>query len=88
MVGTDINPWQDKAWFIPVGSDASDGNKNDDSLGKYVRLVHKPGRYRKMWYTGAMADRNQTRVDELNIDILSEYAFAFINAIKYGRFHG
>lgn len=78
------NPWQNYAFFIPVGKGANDGN---GMLGKYVRIVHKPQRFMKMWDTGAMANQNKTRVDELAIDILSEYSVAFINANNYGLFY-
>jgi len=75
-------PWQNYAFFIPLGSGANDGNGN---LGKYVRICHKPQRFMKMWYTGAMSPNgNQTRTDELNIDILSEYTLAFLMANNYG----
>jgi len=79
------NPWQNYAFFLPVGSDANDGNGN---IGKYVRLVHKPERFQRMVYTGLMSNKgNQTRTDELAIDIISEYAYAFLCANRYGRLY-
>lgn len=78
-------PWQNYAFFIPLGNGATDGMGN---LGKYVRVLHKPQRFMKMWYTGAMSPQgNQTRVDELSIDILSEASIAFLMANNYGLFY-
>jgi hypothetical protein len=81
-------PWQNVAFFIPLGNGADDGNGN---LGKYVRICHKgdtTSRFMKMWYTGAMSPNgNQTAEDTLRIDILSEYTLGFLMANNYGMFY-
>ncbi len=81
-------PWQNVAFWIPLGNGANDGNGN---LGKYVRICHKgdtSSRFMKMWYTGAMSPNgNQTTEDTLRIDILSEYTIGFLMANNYGMFY-
>lgn len=81
------NPWQNKAIFIPVGQTSVNYGNGEEGVGKYVRLYHKPERFMRMTYSGMMADKNQTRVDELAIDIISEYAFAFPCINKFGEFY-
>jgi hypothetical protein len=65
------------------------GNVDDGmgNLGKYIRLCHKPGAFMNMWQTGGRAATNKTDAWQLGVHIVSEIAFKFINANKYGIFH-
>jgi hypothetical protein len=77
--------WADYAVFLPMAP----GNVDDGmgNLGKYVRLCHKPGAFMNMWQTGGRAAANKTDAWNLGVHIVSEIAFKFINANKYGIFH-
>ena len=82
-LGQTDNTWKNQAFFIPLSTNASvdDGLGN---MGKYVRLAHKPGAFMNMWQTGGRAAANKTDVWQLGVHIVSEIAFKFINANKYG----
>lgn len=84
-VGADSaeNDWKQYAFFIPLSTNGGvdDGIGN---MGKYVRLAHKPGAFMNMWQTGGRAAANKTENWELGVHIVSEIAFKFINANKYG----
>jgi hypothetical protein len=54
------------------------------NMGKYIRLAHKPGAFMNMWQTGGRAAANKTDKWQLGVHIVSEIAFKFINAQKYG----
>lgn len=78
--------WQDYAFVLPVAQ----GQGVDDGLGtmgKYIRLAHKPGAFMNMWDTGGRAAQNKTGVWELRMHCVSEFAFKFINANNYGLFY-
>jgi hypothetical protein len=79
------NVWKNLAFFIPLSTNGSvdDGLGN---MGKYVRLAHKPGAFMNMWQTGGRAAANKTDVWQLGVHIVSEVAYKFINANKYGMF--
>jgi hypothetical protein len=79
------NIWKNLAFFIPLSTNGSvdDGLGN---MGKYVRLAHKPGAFMNMWQTGGRAAANKTDVWQLGVHIVSEVAYKFINANKYGMF--
>jgi hypothetical protein len=74
--------WNDYAVFLPMAP----GNVDDGmgNLGKYIRLAHKPGAFMNMWQTGGRAAANKTDAWQLGVHIVSEIAFKFINANKYG----
>ena len=86
-VGADsaANAWKQYAFFIPLSTNGGvdDGLGN---MGKYIRLCHKPGAFMNMWQTGGRAAANKTDVWQLGVHIVSEVAFKFINANKYGLF--
>ena len=79
------NAWKSYAFFIPL---STNGNVDDGigNMGKYVRLCHKPGAFMNMWQTGGRAAANKTDVWQLGVHIVSEVAYKFINANKYGLF--
>lgn len=79
------NPWKNYAFFIPLSTNGGvdDGIGN---MGKYVRLCHKPGAFMNMWQTGGRAAANKTDVWQLGVHIVSEVAYKFVNANKYGLF--
>ncbi len=87
MLGVGIdsaeNAWKQYAFFIPLSTNGGvdDGIGN---MGKYIRLCHKPGAFMNMWQTGGRAAANKTDVWQLGVHIVSEVAFKFINANKYG----
>jgi hypothetical protein len=79
------NPWKNYAFFIPLSTNGGvdDGIGN---MGKYIRLCHKPGAFMNMWQTGGRAAANKTDVWQLGVHIVSEVAYKFVNANKYGLF--
>ena len=79
------NAWKNYAFFIPLSTNGGvdDGMGN---MGKYIRLAHKPGAFMNMWQTGGRAAANKTDVWQLGVHIVSEVAYKFINANKYGLF--
>lgn len=76
--------WSDYAVFLPLSQGGVDDGLGN--MGKYIRLCHKPGAFMNMWQTGGRAAANKTDKWELGIHIVSELAFKFINANKYGMF--
>jgi hypothetical protein len=80
--GVTGSSWSDYAVFLPIAP----GNVDDGlgNLGKYIRLAHKPGAFMNMWQTGGRAASNKTDAWQLGVHIVSEIAFKFINANKYG----
>jgi hypothetical protein len=76
------NPWPGYAVFLPMTSQGVDDGLGN--MGKYIRLAHKPGAFMNMWQTGGRAAANKTDVWQLGVHIVSEIAFKFINAQKYG----
>jgi len=86
-VGADssANAWKSYAFFIPLSTNGGvdDGIGN---MGKYIRLAHKPGAFMNMWQTGGRAAANKTDVWQLGVHIVSEVAYKFVNANKYGLF--
>jgi hypothetical protein len=76
--------WADYAVFLPLSQGGVDDGLGN--MGKYIRLCHKPGAFMNMWQTGGRAAANKTDVWQLGIHIVSELAFKFINANKYGMF--
>lgn len=79
------NAWKNYAFFIPLSTNGGvdDGLGN---MGKYIRLCHKPGAFMNMWQTGGRAAANKTDVWQLGVHIVSEVAYKFVNANKYGLF--
>jgi len=79
------NAWKNYAFFIPLSTNGAvdDGIGN---MGKYIRVSHKPGAFMNMWQTGGRAAANKTDVWQLGVHIVSEVAYKFINANKYGLF--
>jgi hypothetical protein len=79
------NPWKQYAFFIPLSTNGGvdDGMGN---MGKYIRVCHKPGAFMNMWQTGGRAAANKTDVWQLGVHIVSEVAYKFVNANKYGLF--
>lgn len=79
------NTWKNLAFFIPLSTNGGvdDGIGN---MGKYIRLAHKPGAFMNMWQTGGRAAANKTDVWQLGVHIVSEVAYKFVNANKYGMF--
>ena len=79
------NPWKQYAFFIPLSTNGGvdDGMGN---MGKYIRVCHKPGAFMNMWQTGGRAAANKTDVWQLGVHIVSEVAYKFVNAHKYGLF--
>jgi hypothetical protein len=79
------NTWKNLAFFIPLSTNGGvdDGIGN---MGKYIRLCHKPGAFMNMWQTGGRAAANKTDVWQLGVHIVSEVAYKFVNANKYGMF--
>jgi hypothetical protein len=79
------NAWKNYAFFIPLSTNGAvdDGIGN---MGKYIRLCHKPGAFMNMWQTGGRAAANKTDVWQLGVHIVSEVAYKFVNANKYGLF--
>jgi hypothetical protein len=86
-VGADAaaNAWKSYAFFIPLSTNGGvdDGIGN---MGKYIRLCHKPGAFMNMWQTGGRAAANKTDIWQLGVHIVSEVAYKFVNANKYGLF--
>ena len=84
-VGQTDNTWKNLAFFIPLSTNGGvdDGLGN---MGKYIRLCHKPGAFMNMWQTGGRAAANKTDVWQLGVHIVSEVAYKFVNANKYGLF--
>ena len=80
--GNGTNPWPGYAVFLPMTSQGVDDGLGN--MGKYIRLAHKPGAFMNMWQTGGRAAANKTDVWQLGVHIVSEIAFKFINAQKYG----
>ena len=76
------NPWPGYAVFLPMTSQGVDDGLGN--MGKYIRLAHKPGAFMNMWQTGGRAAANKTDKWQLGVHIVSEIAFKFINAQKYG----
>lgn len=76
--------WADYAVFLPLSQGGVDDGLGN--MGKYIRLCHKPGAFMNMWQTGGRAAANKTDAWQLGIHIVSEIAFKFINANKYGMF--
>lgn len=76
--------WEDYAVFLPLSQGGIDDGLGN--MGKYIRLCHKPGAFMNMWQTGGRAAANKTDLWQLGIHIVSEVAFKFINANKYGMF--
>jgi len=74
--------WTNYAVFLPMTSQGVDDGIGN--MGKYIRLAHKPGAFMNMWQTGGRASANKTDQWNLGIHIVSEIAFKFINANKYG----
>ena len=83
--GQTENIWKNLAFFIPLSTNGGvdDGIGN---MGKYIRLCHKPGAFMNMWQTGGRAAANKTDVWQLGVHIVSEVAYKFVNANKYGMF--
>jgi hypothetical protein len=52
--------------------------------GQSSSIPHKPGAFMNMWQTGGRAAANKTDKWQLGVHIVSEIAFKFINAQKYG----
>ena len=79
------NAWKNYAFFIPLSTNGGvdDGMGN---MGKYIRVCHKPGAFMNMWQTGGRAAANKTDVWQLGVHIVSEVAYKFVNANKYGLF--
>jgi len=79
------NTWKNLAFLIPLSTNGGvdDGIGN---MGKYIRLCHKPGAFMNMWQTGGRAAANKTDVWQLGVHIVSEVAYKFVNANKYGMF--
>ena len=79
------NTWKNLAFFIPLSTNGGvdDGIGN---MGKYIRMCHKPGAFMNMWQTGGRAAANKTENWELGVHIVSEVAYKFVNANKYGLF--
>lgn len=79
------NAWKNYAFFIPLSTNGGvdDGIGN---MGKYIRVCHKPGAFMNMWQTGGRAAANKTDVWQLGVHIVSEVAYKFVNANKYGLF--
>jgi hypothetical protein len=79
------NTWKNLAFLIPLSTNGGvdDGIGN---MGKYIRLCHKPGAFMNMWQTGGRAAANKTDVWQLGVHIVSEVAYKFVNANKYGLF--
>lgn len=77
--------WAEYAIFLPLSQGGVDDGLGN--MGKYIRLCHKPGAFMNMWQTGGRAAANKTDVWQLGIHIVSELAFKFINANKYGMFY-
>lgn len=77
------NAWKNYAFFIPLSTNGGvdDGLGN---MGKYIRVCHKPGAFMNMWQTGGRAAANKTDVWQLGVHIVSEVAYKFVNANKYG----
>jgi hypothetical protein len=80
--GNGTNPWPGYAVFLPMTSQGVDDGLGN--MGKYIRLAHKPGAFMNMWQTGGRAAANKTDKWQLGVHIVSEIAFKFINAQKYG----
>lgn len=80
--GNGTNPWPGYAVFLPMTSQGVDDGLGN--MGKYIRLSHKPGAFMNMWQTGGRAASNKTDKWQLGVHIVSEIAFKFINAQKYG----
>jgi hypothetical protein len=80
------NPWPGYAVFLPMTSQGVDDGLGN--MGKYIRLAHKPGAFMNMWQTGGRAAANKTDKWQLGVHIVSEIAFKFINAQKYGLLTG
>lgn len=80
--GNGTNPWPGYAVFLPMTSQGVDDGLGN--MGKYIRLSHKPGAFMNMWQTGGRAAANKTDKWQLGVHIVSEIAFKFINAQKYG----
>ena len=80
--GNGTNPWPGYAVFLPMTSQGVDDGLGN--MGKYIRLSHKPGAFMNMWQTGGRAAANKTDKWQLGVHIVSEIAFKFINANKYG----
>jgi hypothetical protein len=83
--GQTDNTWKNLAFLIPLSTNGGvdDGIGN---MGKYIRLCHKPGAFMNMWQTGGRAAANKTDVWQLGVHIVSEVAYKFVNANKYGLF--
>ena len=80
--GNLTNPWPGYAVFLPMTSQGVDDGLGN--MGKYIRLAHKPGAFMNMWQTGGRAAANKTDRWQLGVHIVSEIAFKFVNAKKYG----
>lgn len=77
--------WDNYAVVLPMtGQGVDDGL---GQMGKYIRLCHKPGAFMSMWETGARAAANKTSTYNLEVHIVSELGFKFVNANKYGLFY-
>jgi hypothetical protein len=90
IAGVTNNPFQDLAYLIPMGKTEVKNNKGAGALVPYVTVKnHSYGgfdRYMRIWETGAMANRNQTRKDELIVDCITDCGYQFAAVNQFGAF--
>jgi hypothetical protein len=77
--------WQDYGIVIPKTQGGVDDGLG--SMGRFVRVVTKPGLFMKIWTTGGMSPVNQTDYLGMQAHIASEIAYKFVNANNYGLFY-
>ncbi len=90
IAGVTNNPFQDLAYLIPMGKTEVKNNKGAGVLVPYVTVKnHSYGgfdRYMRIWETGAMANNNKTRKDELVVDCLTDCGYQFAAVNQFGAF--
>lgn len=90
IAGVTNNPFQDLAYLLPMGTTAVRNAQGNVSIAPYVTVKnHSFGgadRYMRIWETGAMADSNKTRKDELIVDCLTDCGYQFAAVNQFGAF--
>ena len=83
------NPFQDLGYLIPMGKGRIQDGKGNSLLAPYISVKNRSygeDRYMRIFETGAMANQNKTRKDELVVDCITDFGYDFACINKFGAF--
>lgn len=90
IAGVTGNPFQDLAYCIPMGNASVKDGQGTETFTKHITVKNRSAngvnRYMRVWDTGAMSDRNKTRVDNLTVDCLTDFGYQFAAVNQFGAF--